>query len=382
MTTALKNLLALMIVLGLAMAASAVSRPEAIPEDISAEGLLSGAAAVPEHFEEEAVKEEPEQEAVEISVADTPARLDINEIGNAEKGLEVFIGKLRAQEASGSGRLTIYHLGDSHVYGKSFSGPVAHGLQASFGDSGGSYFYHPLKKAKKASVKTRGKKASGKKRRGRSKAAPRVKQAKPVKRPAARTAALARLDTRPISEAASETGITYYSYGIIGKTFGYFNSYPLIWEHLSLYRPDLVIITLGTNEAFSPKFDREVFALDVEALASKIKALKPDAAILFTIPPDSYWRDGRENENIAVVRDVLIQFCKSRGHAYWDLYEIMGGKASMRHWLKSGLAGRDKVHFMRPGYELLGGLLSDALVDSYEQQNGLFQTPSATPAQN
>ena len=39
----------------------------------------------------------------------------------------------------------------------------------------------------------------------------------------------------------------------------------------------------------------------------------------------------------------------------------MGGLKSMEKWQKAGLAQKDKVHFTRAGYRLMGDLLFEAL---------------------
>jgi hypothetical protein len=43
----------------------------------------------------------------------------------------------------------------------------------------------------------------------------------------------------------------------------------------------------------------------------------------------------------------------------------MGGLGSMAKWEKGGLAQKDRIHFTRPGYLLLGDLLFGALMDAY-----------------
>jgi hypothetical protein len=48
------------------------------------------------------------------------------------------------------------------------------------------------------------------------------------------------------------------------------------------------------------------------------------------------------------------------------MYEVMGGLNSVVLWEKNGLAQRDKVHFTREGYLLLGDLFSNALMQNFE----------------
>ena len=48
--------------------------------------------------------------------------------------------------------------------------------------------------------------------------------------------------------------------------------------------------------------------------------------------------------------------------AVWDLYEIMGGLGSISVWNEVGLANKDRVHFLVPGYNLLGDMLYNAII--------------------
>ena len=51
--------------------------------------------------------------------------------------------------------------------------------------------------------------------------------------------------------------------------------------------------------------------------------------------------------------------------AVWDQFDIMGGLRSMQKWQNEGLAQRDKVHFTKDGYILIGDLLFNALIERY-----------------
>jgi len=52
----------------------------------------------------------------------------------------------------------------------------------------------------------------------------------------------------------------------------------------------------------------------------------------------------------------------------WDLFSLMGGLSSMRKWQTAGLAQSDKVHFTREGYQLIGDMFYNALVDYYKTE--------------
>ena len=49
------------------------------------------------------------------------------------------------------------------------------------------------------------------------------------------------------------------------------------------------------------------------------------------------------------------------------MFEVMGGLNSMVLWEKNSLAQRDKIHFTREGYLLLGDLFFTALMQNFEK---------------
>jgi lysophospholipase L1-like esterase len=265
-------------------------------------------------------------------------RYDLNVIGNSAKGLKNFYEKLDNLENDDLDRVAIYHLGDSHVRAAFFAKEVAFNLQEFFGSAGG-YMFYPAERRK----------------------AYRKKKKKKV---------TVRIKTAPMVRQFSEddtTGIEYYIYGISGKTFNYFSDFDLLYKHIEEYEPDLIIITLGTNDAFAPKFDIETAQLHINSLITKIKKFNPDISILLTIPPDSYIKKKYANPNIAEIRDVIIHYCVQNDLSYWDLFSIMGGNNSMETWFRNRLAGKDKIHFTEVGYKLQGELLYKALINGYEQ---------------
>ena len=73
------------------------------------------------------------------------------------------------------------------------------------------------------------------------------------------------------------------------------------------------------------------------------------------------------NTNGLVVQQAFMEMAKDYGAAVWDQFDVMGGLRSMQDWEKAGLAQKDKVHFTRDSYKLMGDLLYNALIKSYIQ---------------
>ncbi len=163
----------------------------------------------------------------------------------------------------------------------------------------------------------------------------------------------------------NEPGILYNSTGVNGAECRHCNASKNFFSQLTYLEPSLVIISLGTNEAYTKAFDRNRFNTHIDSLVKHVLRETPDANILFTTPADSYRRKKYKNPDMMVARNTIISYCTKNGYAYWDLYEIMGGMGSMSKWKLAGLAAPDKVHFSRGGYELQGKLLYSAIQNGY-----------------
>lgn len=163
------------------------------------------------------------------------------------------------------------------------------------------------------------------------------------------------------------SGVLYHAVGVNGAEFRHYNESPLFYEQLPILNPNLIIISLGTNDAYMPHFDTLAFIKNINNMVNSIKQQLPNASFLFTTPGDSYRKRKVKNANMHVAQNVIINFCNQNNYAYWDFYEIMGGFGSINKWFLSGLTSKDKLHFTRKGYELQGNILFKALENGLER---------------
>lgn len=166
-----------------------------------------------------------------------------------------------------------------------------------------------------------------------------------------------------------DAGITYHSIGVNGAgTYSYLKC-TLFEQHMAEIKPDLVILGLGINDAAGSSFDANAFELNYEKIIEKIHKASPNAAIIFITNNDSYRKYRRRysvNYNGAIVRERMYSLATKYNLAVWDFFTIMGGLGSMATWQKNSLAQSDKVHFTSAGYKLMGDLLFNAILKSYE----------------
>jgi len=163
----------------------------------------------------------------------------------------------------------------------------------------------------------------------------------------------------------SKPGVFYHSIGINGAHFSDYNGSPLFFRQLKLLNPDLVIISLGTNEGANIKVTDEETISAVVTMIQNIKRGNPGSCILLATPTDDYFRKKYKNAYLETVHRSLVKSAEMAGVACWDMYEITGGFGSSASWRKEALMQRDGVHFNKQGYTVQGLLLYKALIDGY-----------------
>jgi len=163
----------------------------------------------------------------------------------------------------------------------------------------------------------------------------------------------------------SKPGILYHSVGINGAHFSDYNTSPVFFKQLKVLNPDLVIISLGTNEGANMKVTEEEILTSVSVMVQNIRSVSPESCILIATPADDYFRKKYKNPYLEAVQRALVKSAEQEGVALWDMYGIAGGFGSCTEWRKAGMLQKDGVHYNKQGYTLQGSLLYKALIDSY-----------------
>jgi hypothetical protein len=138
------------------------------------------------------------------------------------------------------------------------------------------------------------------------------------------------------------------------------------FRQLALLRPSLLIITLGTNEAYSIRnLTDSMFVAQLDPFIQLVKEHLPTTAILLTTPAESFRRTSKgfvRNENIALVANAITEYAQREGLACFDLFGMTGGVNSCQKWQEAKLLGRDRIHYSVEGYYEQGKMLYKALV--------------------
>lgn len=168
-------------------------------------------------------------------------------------------------------------------------------------------------------------------------------------------------------------GISYHSIGVNGASVKSYLRCIDFEQQLSLIQPDLVIFSIGINDAYEEDFSKESFYNNYDTLIQKIKSINPNTAILLTTNNDSYYMRKYPNKRALEVREKMLQLAQNKDLALWDMFQVMGGLNSIKDWQKNKLAKNDLIHLTYDGYNLIGDLLFEAFMKSfinYIENNG------------
>jgi len=169
-----------------------------------------------------------------------------------------------------------------------------------------------------------------------------------------------------------DAGVAYHVIGNNGATYGAYNMVPHFAEDVARFAPALIIISLGTNEAFNKISDEEM-RLQMQAMIRDLRRTCPDAKLLLTTPSECQRKIKRRrrravyvvNNNVKRLRDVILGFAESEGIPVYDFYNVAGGAGSSFEWLKDSTLNKDHIHLTRAGYTIQGHLFTDALEEAF-----------------
>lgn len=163
----------------------------------------------------------------------------------------------------------------------------------------------------------------------------------------------------------NNSGVIYHSIGVNGAKTSDYNKFRLFNEQLPVLNPDLVIISLGTNESFDKQSGEQYFA-NLNQMIQGIKDKNPQACVLVMTPPPSVLHRKYKNTFIEKYAEFIEENANLKNYAVWDLLQVFGGNKSIKRNVAKGYMARDKVHYSKAGYEKQGELFFEAFLQSYE----------------
>lgn len=161
-------------------------------------------------------------------------------------------------------------------------------------------------------------------------------------------------------------GIVYSTVGVNGAMLSSYLHCELYQKHLHTLNPDLIIISIGTNDGYTRRFNETKYRNEYRELLSQTSEAVPNAAILLTVPNDSYLYRRYVNTNTEKMRIIIRDLAAEYNCAVWDFYTIMGGLNSAQAWYSLKLMRYDRIHFTQKGYQLKGELFFSAFLNAWE----------------
>lgn len=175
-------------------------------------------------------------------------------------------------------------------------------------------------------------------------------------------ATLAYADSGTFVHSIGNNGATYSTYGLVDG----------IGKGLASLNPDLILIALGTNDAFG-KTTTEELLVDIEHLVGTIRRQNPNAYLLLITPTECFKRvytgkkRNRRRQTAKVIntkteqmRNAILQYAAAHKIPVYDTYAVAGSATELEG---AGILSKDGVHFTATGYRIWGNLLADALLN-------------------
>lgn len=160
-------------------------------------------------------------------------------------------------------------------------------------------------------------------------------------------------------------GVRYHDIALNGAMFRVFDR-PHFVQNLSLLKPKLMIISLGTNEAIG-KCDADIFRNDVKNLLASLRKEHPRTVFVFTTPPVAYNKKGAPVPMIETVHSVLHEVAEQEKVGIIDLFQLMGGfDKGSRLMKEANYLSNDGIHYTVSGYVYLGNLVADELMKALD----------------
>ena len=164
-------------------------------------------------------------------------------------------------------------------------------------------------------------------------------------------------------EKLNAPGVLYHMIGVNGATFEDYYTSELFFKQLNHLKPDLIIVSLGTNEVSNNKSDIEE---DIGLLINKLyQSTHRHFSILLTTPLD-YKRKSALAFNLS---NQILNYINTHDLPCINFYDLFGGQGAMLQLQQLELAQSDGIHLTAKGYKLQGYLLASALLEAFDNCN-------------
>jgi lysophospholipase L1-like esterase len=170
-------------------------------------------------------------------------------------------------------------------------------------------------------------------------------------------------------------GLQYDSLGVNGAFIGLLANYldEQHWiEQLRHRKPDLVIIGYGANESQFETLNMAQYERDTKEAVRRIREALPSTSIMLLGPMDRGMRGaGGQIVTRPMIKKLIAYQRKLAAEldcTFFDTFTAMGGEGTVARWFEARprLMGGDFTHPTAQGSEIVGTLIYEAIIKSYE----------------
>ncbi|MBD5353143.1 MAG: hypothetical protein K2M09_09305 [Muribaculaceae bacterium] len=160
-------------------------------------------------------------------------------------------------------------------------------------------------------------------------------------------------------------------FGINGASFATFCK-PENLDSIYAYRPDILLVHLGTNDSYCRRFNQETFLQNLTTFYQSVHDSLPEVKMVFVTPfVNKLKRTIRTkkkrrrtvwdvNQNTRTCSELIGRFCDEHPA---DTRLVDHNATHGMEFLSNGLIFRDFVHLTVPGYILLGTQVVEELIN-------------------
>jgi LysM repeat protein len=164
-------------------------------------------------------------------------------------------------------------------------------------------------------------------------------------------------------------GVVFHAIGVNGTKFSDYNKFPRFFDQVAALHPDLIIISLGTNESFYDSYSEEKLKSDMDFFNRQMIQRGMTGCVLLTSPPPSMKNRKEINTTATAYAYEMGVFAHLNSWAFYDLHSVSRSSKAMPDWYEAELTSGDRIHFLEKGYQLQAELLVEALLNYFSEYN-------------
>lgn len=170
---------------------------------------------------------------------------------------------------------------------------------------------------------------------------------------------------RAVSILYEAPGVSYSALGVNGATLNILQEWrgETVRTQIADYRPELVILAFGTNDAVPKSFSDEGFVNTLRQTEGWLAEYAPNTAVLLVLPPHLPKHDQRVKANLETIRQQMRSFSRRNGWYVWDWSRAIDFDYhhSQLGQNSESLYAKDGIHLTASGYSKSANLLFEAL---------------------